>query len=54
MNMMNDKNNTGADERPRVALYIRVSTDEQARHGLSLDAQRETLQQYAKKRVCRL
>ena len=50
MNMMNDKNNTGADERPRVALYIRVSTDEQARHGLSLDAQRETLQQYAKEK----
>ena len=32
----------------RAALYTRVSTDEQARHGLSLDAQLETLKQYAK------
>lgn len=33
----------------RVALYIRVSTEEQARQGLSLDAQLEDLQQYAEK-----
>ena len=45
-----NNNNTGADERPRTALYIRVSSDEQARHGLSLDEQRETLQQYAKEK----
>ena len=32
---------------PRVALYIRVSSDEQAMHGLSLQAQRETLDTYA-------
>lgn len=32
----------------KAALYTRVSTDEQARHGLSLDAQLETLKQYAK------
>ena len=32
----------------RAALYIRVSTEEQARHGLSLSAQLENLQQYAK------
>ena len=32
----------------RVGLYIRVSTDEQALHGLSLDSQREALTAYAK------
>ena len=31
----------------KAALYIRVSTDEQARHGLSLDEQRATLVSYA-------
>ena len=31
----------------RVALYIRVSTDEQALHGLSLESQKEALTQYA-------
>lgn len=31
----------------RAALYIRVSTEEQAMHGLSLAAQRDTLLQYA-------
>ena len=31
----------------RAALYIRVSTEEQAMHGLSLAAQRETLLRYA-------
>lgn len=33
----------------RVALYIRVSTDEQARHGYSLGAQKEDLEDYAKR-----
>ncbi len=32
----------------RVALYIRVSTEEQVRHGLSLEAQKEALVRYAK------
>ncbi len=32
----------------RAALYIRVSTEEQAMHGLSLAAQRESLTKYAK------
>lgn len=31
----------------RAALYIRVSTEEQAMHGLSLAAQRDSLSQYA-------
>ena len=31
----------------RAALYIRVSTDEQARHGLSLGEQRADLERYA-------
>lgn len=34
---------------PRAALYIRVSTEEQAMHGYSLAAQRESLTQYAAK-----
>ena len=33
----------------RTALYIRVSTEEQAMHGLSLEAQDATLTDYAKK-----
>ena len=33
----------------RVAIYIRVSHDEQVRHGLSLDAQHKSLTEYAKK-----
>lgn len=32
----------------RAALYIRVSTDEQARKGYSLPAQRDALESYAK------
>lgn len=32
----------------RAALYTRVSTEDQATHGVSLDAQRERLLQYAK------
>ena len=31
----------------RVALYIRVSTEEQKLHGLSLDSQKEALTAYA-------
>ena len=31
----------------RAALYIRVSTEEQARHGLSLAEQKESLERYA-------
>lgn len=34
------------DKIKRAALYIRVSTEEQAMHGLSLTAQQETLLQY--------
>ena len=34
----------------RAALYIRVSTDEQARHGFSLGEQRADLERYAKER----
>lgn len=33
---------------PRAALYIRVSTEEQAMHGYSLDAQKEALMHYAR------
>lgn len=38
----------------RAALYIRVSTEEQAMHGLSLAAQRETLTRYAEENGLKL
>ena len=38
----------------RAALYIRVSSEEQAKHGLSLDAQQEKLQQYAQENGLRV
>ena len=36
-------------KKTKVALYIRVSSDEQVLHGYSLDAQREALIEYAEK-----
>lgn len=43
------KINNAKDRRKviRTAAYIRVSTDEQAKHGFSIDAQKEGLQKYA-------
>ena len=32
----------------RIALYARVSTEEQAIHGLSIEAQSEALEEWAK------
>lgn len=40
---MTDTKRTGI----RAALYVRVSTDEQARHGLSVDEQQHALREYA-------
>ncbi|MEK6827364.1 MAG: recombinase family protein [Nanoarchaeota archaeon] len=34
--------------KPFAAIYIRVSTQDQAQHGFSLDAQQESLENYAK------
>ncbi len=34
--------------KPLAAIYIRVSTQDQAQHGFSLDAQEDSLQGYAK------
>lgn len=45
--MSRAKARTEASTVQRAALYIRVSTEEQAMHGLSLTAQRETLTRYA-------
>lgn len=47
LNVMND-------EVLRAALYVRVSTAEQAMHGYSLDAQRELLEVYAKEHKMRI
>lgn len=38
----------GAGVMTRAALYIRVSTEEQAKHGLSMDEQESNLRDYAK------
>ncbi len=38
----------------RTALYIRVSTDEQALHGLSLEAQQAALEEWARKNECKI
>ena len=46
---MSEKKNLSPAQRVRAALYIRVSTQEQAIHGLSLDAQRTALEAWAKK-----
>lgn len=45
--MPSKKNRIESPAVQRAALYIRVSTEEQAMHGLSLTAQRDTLTQYA-------
>lgn len=37
-----------SSQKPLAAIYIRVSTEEQARQGISLAAQEEALQNYAK------
>ena len=37
-----------ANEIKQVALYIRVSTDQQAKHGDSLDEQQHTLNEYVR------
>ena len=34
--------------KPLAAIYVRVSTEEQAKHGISLGAQEEALENYAK------
>jgi site-specific DNA recombinase len=36
-----------SSNKPLAAIYIRVSTEEQARHGISLSAQEEALKNYA-------
>ena len=40
------KNLRGKNHVQRVAIYVRVSTEEQAEHGYSIDAQLETLRNY--------
>jgi len=37
-----------SQNKPLAAVYIRVSTQDQAQHGFSLDAQQDALQNYAK------
>ncbi len=37
-----------SSNKPLAAIYIRVSTQDQAQHGFSLDAQQDSLQNYAK------
>jgi len=44
------KNKETAASLVRVALYIRVSGEEQKMHGLSLEAQQERLEKFARER----
>jgi len=47
---MNQANQSSSfnQAKPLAAIYVRVSTQDQALHGFSLDAQEDTLQNYAK------
>jgi len=45
---MNPPTNNFNQAKPLAAIYVRVSTQDQAQHGFSLDAQEDTLQNYAK------
>jgi site-specific DNA recombinase len=48
MHKANQSSNMPNLARPLAAIYVRVSTQDQAQHGFSLDAQQDTLQNYAK------
>lgn len=48
MHQANQSTNSKNSARPLAAIYVRVSTQDQAQHGFSLDAQQETLLNYAK------
>ena len=41
---------TNVEQKTRVALYMRVSTEDQAKRGFSLDAQRNRLRAYCEAR----
>lgn len=43
-----NKQNSQSQNRPLAAVYVRVSTLDQAQHGFSLDAQQDSLINYAK------
>ena len=45
----NEYTQLGRKDPKRVAIYIRVSHDEQVKHGLSLESQKKTLEEYCKK-----
>jgi len=47
MNQANQSSNS-TPAKPLAAIYIRVSTQDQAQHGFSLDGQQDALQNYAK------
>lgn len=48
MHKANQSTNLQNIARPLAAIYVRVSTQDQAQHGFSLDAQQDTLQNYAR------
>jgi site-specific DNA recombinase len=47
-NQSSNSANFSSSARPLAAIYVRVSTQDQAQHGFSLDAQQDSLQNYAK------
>lgn len=48
MHQANHSSNFNNSARPLAAIYVRVSTQDQAQHGFSLDAQQDSLSNYAK------
>ena len=48
MHQAHQSSNPSNLARPLAAIYVRVSTQDQAQHGFSLDAQQDSLQNYAK------
>ncbi|MBL7131065.1 MAG: recombinase family protein [Candidatus Omnitrophica bacterium] len=47
--MINDERRNIEYKKMKVALYLRVSTEDQAKEGYSLEVQREYLESFAKR-----
>jgi site-specific DNA recombinase len=48
MHQAHQSTNSSVSARPLAAIYVRVSTQDQAQHGFSLDAQQDSLSSYAR------
>ena len=50
MSSKNNQNSAMGDVRKRLGIYVRVSTQEQAQKGMSIDEQLDTLRRFAEYR----